>query len=335
MSYTTGVNDNNFNKQKFPSNIFPPQGGYMGNPNGRYNPITTTFRPNHNFDQTFKENTAVIERMDYANRGTTVHNNINDVVLDEHIVEYRVNIDSLDRDIKTYPDPFSFVVKFNPVSNGIVRTEVLKKGVFTTINEYFQGAPGPHIEREFRNVKYVKLDTIVLPQAKKFISPDENTDDGIDEYSRLLDDRFVQLVVKELTEDSTGMRIYNTSDDSVRYDTDGAVINPPQPFGLIFPDKLMGRLFYTGTPYYSARVYNSSQLGNIKQLTIQFYDSVGKLLKVDGLFTYQELKKRELEGRPVPISDPRHPLYRNTQVHLSFIIGVVESQIANITKYER
>lgn len=337
--FTTGVNDNNFNKRIIPSNLYPINGGMSGDPFSRFNPLTTN--TNHqiknmyataNFKKAYQEHDNIIEKIDYTNKNNTLHNNINDTILDEHIVEYRVNIDSLDRDIKTYPDPFSFTVKFNPLSSGTLRTEVIEKGKMTTINEYFHGAPGPHINKEFRNVKYIKLDTIVLPQATKFKEKDGHI--IIDHDYSLMDDRFIVLVIKEL-DDSTGTRIYSTSDDGIRYDSDDKVVNPPQPFGLIFPDKHLGRKFYLGTPYYSSRVYNSSQLGNIKQLTIQFYDSCGKLLKVDDLLNYQQLRRLELENKPISPSDPRHPLYKNIQVHLSFIIGVVEPQVSTNTKYER
>ncbi len=331
--------DNNFNKRKVPSNVYPAHGGMNGNPFDRFNPLTPNSMAHMsnnnnfaNFGKAYKEHDNIIEKMDYINKNHTLHNNINDTVLDEHIVEYRINIDSLDRDIKTYPDPFSFTVKFNPVSSGTVRTEVLDKGKFTVVNDYFHGAPGPHIAKEFRNVKYIKLDTAVLPQSKKFVLEDGKVTPDRD--CMLLDDRFVVLVIKEL-DDATGTRIYSTSDDGIRIDDDNRTVTPPQPFGLIFPDKLVGRMFYLGTPYYSSRVFNSSQLGNIKQLTIQFYDSSGKLLKVDDIYSYQELKRYELENDPVPVSDPRHPLYKNFQVHLSFIIGVVEPQVSTVTKYEK
>jgi hypothetical protein len=37
---------------------------------------------------------------------------------------------------------------------------------------------------------------------------------------------------------------------------------------------------------------------------------------------------------PISTSDIRHPLNRRLQVHVSFIIGVIESQINTNTKFE-
>jgi len=235
----------------------------------------------------------------------------------------------LDRDIDTYPDPFNFTVKFNPSSSSILRTEVNKNGVKQTVNEKFRGAPRPHITKEFRNVKYIKLDNVVLPQFTKL----EETYDGydFDKEKWLVNDRFVSLVIKELDTN----RILCTSDDSIRIDEDtGEETTPPCPFAMIFPEKLLGTNFFTGTPYYGSVYYKNSQLNNLNSLTIQFYDDCGKPLKYNNLYTIKELNKAEEDGMPISTSDIRHPLNRRLQVHVSFIIGVIESQINTNTKFE-
>lgn len=347
-----GFNDNNFNRQKFPSNVYPEHGipnQLNGNPFGRFNPVTTNtlhqMKQNSmsNFDKSFEKHDPIVEKINYTNQKNVLYNNIADNVLDEIITEYRINIDSLDRDIKVYPDPFCFTVKFNPPSSGTLRTESYKHGKFIAINDFFSGPPKPHIGKEFRNVKYVKLENIVLPQFSDIIEEDvSDTDtsdsDGnaqngkyiLDPDSFLINDRFVALVIKELDINRT----CSTLDDSVRLDTEtGKLITPPKPFGLIFPDKLLGRVYYLGTPYYASTIYNNSNLGHLNQMTIQFYDSCGTPLKFNNLYTFEELVKAEQSGRPIPMSDIRHPLNKKIQVHLSFVVGVVESQINTNTKF--
>lgn len=328
-----GYNDNNFNRAHVPSNVYPPNGGMSGNPLGRYNPMTTNSMynpPMSRLDESYGYPEPIIERIDYTNLKNVLHNNIGDSVLDEHVVEYRINIDSLDRDIKTYPNPFDFRVKFDPPATSILRTESLKKGQLDANQDKFSGAPMPHIGRNFRNVKYVKLDSIILPQFSNLcIDCDDNV--IFDPESRLVDDRYVILAVPELEMD----RIYSTSDDSIRILENGQKIQPPRPFGYVFPDKLLGRAFYVGTPFHSSKIYNNSDLGNINQLTIKLYNSCGEPLKYDGQYTAKQLAEFKEAQDPVPISDLRHPLNKNTQVYLSFIIGVVESQINKDTKFER
>ena len=123
-----GFNDNNFNRNTFPSNQ-RNWANSNGNPCGNFNQMTTNMQKNmgiNKFPNSHVPNQPIIETIDYTNYNELTHNNVAPDVLDEHIIEYRINIDSLDRDISVYPDPFSFKVKFNPPSSGTVRTEILK-----------------------------------------------------------------------------------------------------------------------------------------------------------------------------------------------------------------
>lgn len=330
-----GYNDNNFDRRRFPSNEYPPNGGMSGNPFGRFNPLSTNSTQNKNFtnfNKAYVNQYPMIEQMDYKNYNNTIHNNIGQNVLDEHIVEYKINIDSLDRDIQTYPNPFSFKVQFDALSNGAVRTESRRNGKYEHVNEFFVGAPGPKINKRFRNVKYIKLDSIVLPQYSKTMI-NENCEMVFDPDSYLVDDRFVILSIDELDD---SRRIYSTGDSGFRVDPDtGKLTNLPKIFGLIFPDTKLGNVYYTGTPYNSNKVYNSSDLGNINKLTIKLYDSCGKLLEFNDLLTYKELKEASDNCEPISTRCLNHPLNKKIQVHLSFIIGVVESQINNDTKFEK
>jgi len=339
-----GYNDNNQNRKRVPSNMYPPNGGMHGNQFGRYNQLSTNTQqlmnnlPSMtNFNKAYQPNAPMIEQLDYRNQNQLIHNNVGDIVLDEHIVEYRINIDSLDRDPLFYNDPFCFTVKFNPPSSSTIRTEVpidsKNKSKGTRFEStVMRGPPKPHISKEFKNVKYVKLDSVVLPQYSNIIE-DEDGEYILDPDSRLIDDRFVVLRIKELDDDK-GLKIYDTGEGSLRYDDEDGSHPYPKPFGLIFPDKLLGRVYYTGTPYHSSKIYRNSDLGNINQLTIQFYDSCGKKLKFDNLFSDIDIEKCKQDGDHIPLSDVRHPLNKKIQVHLSFIIGVVESQVNTNTKFE-
>ena len=338
-----GTNDNNFNRRGVPSNIYPKNGANTGNPTGRYNPMTTNNQMKihgtpsmSSFDEAFSKTSPIIEKIDYTNKNELLHNNVGDTVIDEHIIEYRINIDSMDRDISAYPDPFSFVVKFNPPGRNIVQQEVYidpnNKSKGTKIQEtLINGPPRPHINKEFRNVKYIKLENVILPQFTRFTEdPDGKT--KFDCESSLIAERYVGLIIKEI--ENNANRTYTTGDDVTKYDeSTGKMYTPKRPFAIIIPDKNLIN-YFSGLPYYGSKTYKSSALGNISQLSIEFADSFGKPLKYEGLYTPKEIKQRELDNDPIPTSDIRHPLNRKLQVHLSFVIGVVESQINNNTKYE-
>lgn len=270
-----------------------------------------------NYDNAFKPNKPLIHQMDYSNKNELLHNNVNDDVLDENIIEYKIDIDSIDRDISKYPDPFTFVVKFAPIPNR-------------------NNQSNPSILIDFRNVKYVKLAHIILPTHTKIIKNkndnhdhDHNDDDDeyiFDSHSNIFEDRFVQLVIKELT--NTNTQVYTTADDTTRYTDNDMPYSPPRPFGLITCDKLINRNYFSGTTCNAIKIYEKKQLGNITQLSISFMDSYGIPIKMEGI---EKNEKNDKLSR----NDLRHPLNKKTQVHLVLLIGVVTSAINNTVQYAR
>lgn len=337
----SGFNDNNFNRMTVPSNIFPPNGAMTGNPLGMYNPLSTNTQqlmrdniPLSNFQASFAPNNPMIERIDYTNKNQLIHNNVGDSVMDEHVVEYRLNIDSIDRDIRYYPDPFSYVVKLNPPAATTYRHEEYidgnKRNGSTIVETRFDGPPAPYINKEFKNIKYIKLENVILPQHNKLHKNKYGSYD-FDNNQNLAFDMYVSLQIPEIGTD----RVYTTGETSTRMGPDGMEHTPPTPFAIIFLDKLLGTNFYSGTPYYGTKIYKNSLLGNLTQITIKFYDSCGAPLRVNDLFTYEDLQEFEFKAHePFPITDIRHPYNKKIQNHISLIIGVVESQINNNTKFE-
>jgi len=305
-----GINDNNFNRQVFPSNNFIKGGANSGEPNNQFDPITTTSNSYANFENAFPTPKPILEKLDFTNKNNVIHNNLGPNILDEHIVEYRIMIDSIDRDIKVYPDPFSYVVKFNPVGASSIRTPN---------NEFikYDGAPRPHINKEFINIKYVKLENIILPQYSGL--KEKKGEYVFDPKSIIVTNMYNSLIIEELNNE----RIYTTSEVA------------PVPFALFIPDKLIGLTYYSGTPYYGSKIYKNSLLGNITQLHIQFADAEGKPLRMDNLYDYDDLQQHEYDtGEQFPVTDMRHPLNKRIQNHISLIFGVVECQINTNTKFD-
>lgn len=343
-----GINDNNFNRRSMPSNIFPKDGGLTGNPLGRFNPLSTNTQQLMNsapimsdFQQAFEPNRPIIEKLDYINKNNLIHNNIGENVLDEHIVEYRLIIDSLDRDIKFYPNPFSFTVQLNPISTSVVRHEEYiddknKSKGKKTVETRFESEPPPHINKEFVNVKYVKLENIILPQFSKIRVKEECTKCHKDEfeadshsshtshtsyhsshyssqssgqsfshYNNVHKDIFefdphhhltADRFISMVIKELDGDRVFTTFDTNSRLDKHGGIYTPPTPFAIIIPDKLLGLNFYAGTPYYGSKIYKNSLLGNLTKLTVSFYDSTGTPLIFDDIFTFDDLEQYEFDN---------------------------------------
>lgn len=302
-----GYNDNNFASSQIPSNMYPENGHTNANPFGNFRPMSTNNQKSdrdnsYNFNQAFRKNIPMIEQINHANDGHLIHNNIAPSVLEENIVEYRINIDSRDRDTTAYKDPFHYKVTFNPPSGRIIRNA----GRIRPNDTRIEGPPEPHILREFKNIKYVKLDNIILPRFSDIVETEEGW--KVDTSGNMLiDDRFVILSIKEINNTFTFATNKHTQDS----------------FGLVIPDRSIGTKFYSGIPYYGTKIYKNSNLGNITTLTIDFLDSYGTPIKVNNL-----------DNTITDTTDARHPLNKCFQNHMSLLIGVIESEIAINTKFD-
>ena len=293
----------------------------------------------YNVQTAFQQNKVIEKMPDNKYQQNTLYDNLNDNLNKEQIQEYRLNIDSMDRDIELYPDPFKFIVYFGPVVNsGLdstiqrieaknqLKNEVKKINKQRTPNNPVKASQedfdddmliidtnpnimveydnklkrifNPYITRSFVNVKFLRLDNVVLPRFNKVIinytwnyctscyGPDcdscfvsQNSNISItDDYQRvkaemlkndryipddnhlgpLFTDRFVQIGIKEI-ENNQNLSTNQINESSF----------------TIFPDKYMGLLYWRGSPYYAVKIFKDSLLGNINKLSFEFYDSYG------------------------------------------------------------
>lgn len=296
------------------------------NPFNHYLPLNSN-NDISNFNRVFTENLSVIPRINTLNTNNTLHNNINDNILKENIIEYTINIDSIDRDIERYKSPYYFIVNFNANAPTIVKTSNYINGNLQSESHYFKGTPTPLINKEFRNVKYVRLNCVILPQYGNI---KEKCDTYVlDNDNKLIDDRFLTVVIDEFND--LDSRTFSTSDTSDRLSQlDNSSITSPKPFCQVYPERIYGKYFYYGDIVSGERTYKDSQLGNISKMTIRLYDSCGTPLKIDNLFNECEIIRNN-----ICLDNIRHPLNKIHQVFFSFTFGVVENELSTITKYEK
>lgn len=296
------------------------------NPFNKFSPMSANSQVN-NFNAGFSNPTPLLIKTDYSNQNNVIHNNLKDNVLGETITEYTINIDSFDRDLCEFPNPYSFVVRFNPNSSIIKSTKTIENGKIVYESQRFRGASQPFINKEFRNVKYVKLDDIILPQYGNITFDCESNKYVFDKHNKLVNDRFIMVTIEEF-EDSQS-RVYSTSDSSDRIDyTTGENLKCPVPFCQVYPDTEYGKYFYYGGIIGGVRVYKGNNLGNINRMTIKLHDSFGVPLQIDDLFSIEELQKANS-------CDPRNPMHKYHQFFMSFTIGVIENELATVTKFEK
>jgi hypothetical protein len=291
-----------------------------------------------NYQQNFTENKPINKKPDFTYKNNTLDENIGNPVNKDTITEYRLNIDSIDRDIELYPDPFQYKVTFGPIVNSGISTlslkeelkAELKKNSKTKISNnpnirskiddnveddvlLFGSSPNfiinyenrqkkifnPYISRDFINIKFIRLDNIVLPRFSSVIinydwrycdnscdnecppSCSMNIKDDLDRHfqnnlscyryipnvndtSLLFTDRFVMVNIPELS-NRQNLATNPINDNSF----------------TVFPDRVTGILYYRGNPYYAVKIYQDTALGNITTLTFSFYDSWGNQIKLN------------------------------------------------------
>jgi hypothetical protein len=307
-----------------------------GNPFGNFNPITTNTMQSlnnqtfYNFKQGFGSQSPMIERPDFNNKNNVVHNNMNENLLNEQIIEYQVHIDSKDRSVETFNSPYKFTVTFGGAGRKVQRKKVRTKtpdgkDVVEYIEEYVSnGTPGPIINRQFKNVKYIKLDYLILPKNLN-ITKDASGNYINSTNSTLNLARYKYLIVKIKELSSSRILSTNTTigDDSF----------------LIYPDKWLGDNVLWITSY-GSRIYNNSLLGNLSRLTFVILTPNGEELTPIDLTTGKEIDFIEFEKKT---SDKyteeefitlKNFIIPSLQSNISLLMGVVENELNVSTKYE-
>ncbi|AYV81706.1 MAG: hypothetical protein Harvfovirus54_3 [Harvfovirus sp.] len=113
----------------------------------------------YDLNESYKQQTQMINKPNFTNKNNVIHNNLNDNLFVENIVDYHINIDSDDRKLDAYPDPFHYVVTFKSLGRSTYHTKY--KGFKVECGEVPE-TPAPVIMRSFKNVKYATLDHVIL-----------------------------------------------------------------------------------------------------------------------------------------------------------------------------
>jgi hypothetical protein len=126
--------------------------------NNNNNNIVSSY---NNYDNTNRISTPYLNNNEF-NKPNLIYNNISDKISVDILVEYVIMIESIDRDIEKYPNPFKYKIYFNPVAQ----------------------TKDAYIYKTFENVKYIKLETAILPRKYSYLRKDisSNTTD----YSTLI-----------------------------------------------------------------------------------------------------------------------------------------------------
>ena len=75
-------------------------------------------------------------------------------MLKEVVKEYRLNIDSIDRNIELYPDPFNYVIQLGPITNSGINSSISRTNLKTDLKV--------ELKNQLKNKK-----NIIVPQVYK------------------------------------------------------------------------------------------------------------------------------------------------------------------------
>jgi hypothetical protein len=103
----------------------------------------------NNFDNNNRIRTPYLNDNEF-NKPNLIYNNISDKISVDILVEYVIMIESIDRDIEKFPNPLKYRIYFNPVAQ----------------------TQDAYIYRTFENVKYIKLETAILPRKYSYFRKD-------------------------------------------------------------------------------------------------------------------------------------------------------------------
>ena len=122
---------------------------------------------NSNFSDAYNPAQTLIPQRDGKNYGFAVHNNLNDNIITEAITEYTLYVDSADRDIETYKNPFVFAVSLGGAGSNMINRSryVGNNGALQFQTTSCTGVPPPRIDSDFKNVKYAKVKYLTLPRT--------------------------------------------------------------------------------------------------------------------------------------------------------------------------
>ena len=287
---------------------------------GIQNNFNTSFNPQLNTLNNGNDPKNFFDNHNFTNKNNLLHNNLNNILLNEEIREYSVMIDSKDRNYQFYPDPFNFEVKFHPLpkSKEMIDGKTIK-----------HEDPAPTINDNFTNVRYIKLEEIILPYFTKIKFVKELDTDGdtvntckVNTKKPLTDYLYIVLSLGEYTDTN-----YKSTNDVLS-----------ESFATIYFDSKVNNTHYFGHTVNGIKIFPQDQLATINKLKINFMDPYGQPLRCEHvnkkIKSNMECNCEDSDGDDDTdcfmhnLFHPLNPIFQN---HLHFKIGVVQPRLNKLT----
>jgi hypothetical protein len=271
----------------------------------------------NNFNKAYTPNKQELIQRDYQNHNELIHNNVGSEVVNEVLNEYIIHIDGADRDRTIYPNPFRYTVTLGGT------------GTTHSDGQIVGGSPNPRIERNYRNIKQLKIKYVILPKFYKY----NYTNDGSysqytipdvtnDSPTFLQNYRYLILRIKELETDKI-----NSTNSACR----------PNTFVLYKNNIYSQTDAYTDVwvPTQPIITYADTNLKNLNKLSIDILDPSGNQIFMKILDNNDEKKMDYTDlNNPDPVKT-NFGLYNwSCNVCLELSLVIAENEI-NIQKSYR
>jgi len=153
-------------------------------------------------EKNFETHKPIMYMPDTKNKHETLYDNLNENLLKETIKEYRLNIDSIDRDIRIYPDPFNYIVNLGPITNSGINSAVARKDLKQDLRSELKNQKKKHLDikkkyleqEEQRYQELISSDTIELGSDGTFIFDNPK---AIKEYTINLERSFNPYIIRD------------------------------------------------------------------------------------------------------------------------------------------
>lgn len=299
---------------------------------------------------------------DYKNQNNMLHNNVGERVLMEQVMDYKLIIDASLKDYSRKPEPFKFVVKFNGiepkkkdisytynnitysypkyVADDIVEEIIDKKTgevIDTITTAGFIGDTDVVIDRVFKNIKSICINSLIMPKYISYITDSSSSDIGgyVSDGVKLAKSNYKYLLLKidELENNRcfSNNKAYGNQSFIMKLDDDLCCHNniwvPISNSMIIYPD---------------------SNLMTLSRLTVEICDDKGNRLyptldgnKHDFFNEYQTLIDTQIKSNSPPTLSIINRLNSLKEItdHISpelcLSLNIVTAQINTNTQYRQ
>jgi hypothetical protein len=292
--------------QAYIDSPFPNPANYIGNYQ-QYGNVQSAFNPLPQIQTNGIDPRNMFSNNGFVNKNEMMFNNYRSSLLVEDVKEYSVFIDSKDRNYQVYPNPFEYTVTLKPLGNSVS---------FINGEKMIYEATTPYILDKFENIKYIKLETILLPYHYKL---DNDTAD-IDKSISLLNNLYTLVNIDELEKEKINK--FSTNDVLMRS------------FAVIYPDGNINGTHFKGITRGCVYQYPPDRLGKLDKLTIKITDPYGNVFRPDHLKksikTSSTMCTCKWKDDECYLHSLYHPLNPQFQHHIQLKIGIVEPRFNKI-----